>query len=86
MQGLAAAVVLSAILLGVLLVVAFEVFCLVHLAAADRVRFLPKFAWAIIVCASPFGGIAYLLCQRWPKQSMNPPWVSPPGAGTNFGR
>ena len=66
-QGLAASVVLIAILLGVLLLVAFDLFCLVHLAAADRVRFLPKLVWAAaIVCISPFGGAAYLLCQRQP--------------------
>jgi transcriptional regulator with XRE-family HTH domain len=63
MEGLAAAVVLIAVLLGILLVVAFDVFCLVRLAARDdRVRFLPKLAWAVaIVCISPFGGLVYLL-------------------------
>jgi hypothetical protein len=36
-----------------------------HVAAADRVRFLPKQAWAaVIICISPFGGAAYLLSQR----------------------
>lgn len=64
MQGLAAAVVLIAILIGVLLVAAFDLFCLVHLAAADRALFLPKLVWAVvIVCASPLGGAVYLLCQ-----------------------
>jgi membrane protein implicated in regulation of membrane protease activity len=75
-QGLAASVVLIAILLGVLLLVAFDVFCLVHLAAADRARFLPKWAWAVfIVCVSPIGGAAYLVCQRQrqPKRSPDPP-------------
>ena len=68
MEGLAASVVLIAILLGVLLLVAFDLFCLVHLVAADRVRFLPKLAWAVaIVCISPFGGLVYLLSQRQPK-------------------
>ena len=68
MEELAASVVLIAILLGVLLLVAFDLFCLVHLAAADRVRFLPKLAWAVaIVCISPFGGLVYLLSQRQPK-------------------
>lgn len=74
MQGLAASVVLIAILLGVLLLVAFDLFCLVHLAAADRARFLPKWAWAVaIVCVSPIGGAVYLLCQRQPKRSPDPP-------------
>ncbi len=63
MEGLAAAVVLIAVLLGVLLVVAFDLFCLVRLAARnDRFGFLPKLAWAVaIVCCSPFGGLVYLL-------------------------
>jgi len=70
MQGLAASVVLIALLFGVLLLVAFDVFCLVHLAAADRVRLLPKLAWAVvIVCISPAGGLVYLLSQRCPKRS-----------------
>ena len=70
MQGLAASVVLIALFLGILLLVAFDVFCLVHLAAADRVRFLPKLAWAVvIVCISPAGGLVYLLWQHRPKRS-----------------
>ncbi len=65
MEGLAAAVVLIAVLLGVLLVVAFDVFCLVGLAAADHVRFLPKLVWAVvIVFISPVGGLGYLLSRR----------------------
>jgi hypothetical protein len=68
MEGLAAAVLLIAGMLGVLVVIAFDVACLVHLAAADRARFLPKLIWApIIVCISPLGGAVYLLCQRQPK-------------------
>jgi hypothetical protein len=68
MEGIAASVVAIAILLGVLLVVAFDVFCLVQLAAADRARFLPKLVWAVvIVCISPLGGAAYLFCQRQPR-------------------
>lgn len=87
MRELAAAVVLIGILLGVLLVVAFDLFCLVHLAAADRVRFLPKLAWAIlIVGVSPFGGAAWLLCQRALTRSQDRPRVSPPGVGASFGR
>lgn len=56
---------LIAILLGILLVVALDLFCLVDLAAADRVRFLPKLVWAVvIVCVSPVGGLGYLLSRR----------------------
>ncbi|HEX6448372.1 MAG TPA: PLD nuclease N-terminal domain-containing protein [Trebonia sp.] len=62
MDGLAAALVLIAVLLGVLLVVAFDLFCLVRLVARDDRSFLPKLAWAVaIVCVSPFGGLVYLL-------------------------
>jgi hypothetical protein len=65
MWGLAAAAVLLAVLLGILLVVAFDVVCLVDLATADQVRFLPKLAWAVvIVCVSPLGGVGYLLSRR----------------------
>jgi hypothetical protein len=63
MEGLAAAAVLIAVLLGVLLVIAFDLFCLVHLLARDdRISFLSKLAWVVaIVCVSPFGGLVYLL-------------------------
>lgn len=75
MEGVAASVVLMAILAGVLLVVAFDVFCLVHLAAAGHVRVLPKLAWAaVIVCVSPLGGLAYLLSRRLaPRPPRRPP-------------
>jgi hypothetical protein len=62
MEGLAAAVVLIAILLGVLLLVAFDVFCLARLAARDDRGLVRKLVWAVaIVCISPFGGLVYLL-------------------------
>jgi hypothetical protein len=49
----------------ILLAVAFAVFCLVDLARAPAVRYLPKAAWAIIcVISIPLGGIAYLLLGR----------------------
>ena len=68
MEELGASVVMIAIVLGVLLVVAFDLFCLVRVVAADRVRFLPKLVWAVaIVCISPLGGAAYLLCQHQPR-------------------
>jgi hypothetical protein len=61
-------------LLGVLLVVVFDVLCLLHLAKADTAHFLPKFVWAVlIVCISPLGGLVYLLAQRLPKRSPKPP-------------
>ena len=73
MEGLAASVVLIAILLGVLLVVVFDIFCLLHLGKADTAHFLPKFAWAVlIVCTSPIRGLVYLFTQRLPKRSPEP--------------
>ena len=43
----------------------FAVFCLADLARADAVRYLPKWAWALIwVAQSPSGGIAYLSVGR----------------------
>jgi membrane protein implicated in regulation of membrane protease activity len=72
-EGLAASVVLIAILLGVLLVVVFDIFCLLRLGKAGTARFLPKFAWAVlIVCTSPIGGLVYLLAQRLPRRSPEP--------------
>ena len=74
MEGLEASVVLIAILLGVLLLVVFDVFCLLHLGKSDTAHFLPKFVWAIlIVCVSPIGGLIYLLAQRLPKRSPESP-------------
>jgi len=75
MEGLAASVVLIAILFGVLLVVAFDLFCLAYLGTTHRVRFLSKLAWAVvIVCVSPFGGLVFLLSQRQPKRSPERGW------------
>ena len=52
-----------------LLVVAatFEIFCLVHLARAHQVRYLPKPLWVLIILISiPLGGIVYLALGRPP--------------------
>jgi len=49
----------------VVVAVGFVVFCLVDLARAGEVRFLPKWAWAVICVVSvPLGGIAYLALGR----------------------
>jgi Phospholipase_D-nuclease N-terminal len=78
MEGLLASVALIAILLGVLLVVVFDVFCLLRLATADTAHFVPRFAWAVlIVCTSPVGGIVYLLAQRLRKRSPEPVTMRP---------
>ncbi|MCK2218963.1 PLD nuclease N-terminal domain-containing protein [Actinomadura sp. ATCC 31491] len=45
----------------------FLAYCLVDLARS-RVRYLPKWAWALICVASvPLGGIVYLLVGREPR-------------------
>jgi hypothetical protein len=42
--------------------VAFEVFCLYALAKTKHTRYLPKWAWAILICVSGLGGLAFLAC------------------------
>jgi hypothetical protein len=50
------------------LAVGFVTFCLVDLARAKEVRYLPKWAWATLCLGVgltiPFGGIAYLVFGR----------------------
>jgi hypothetical protein len=78
MEGLLASVVLIAVLLGVLLVVVFDVFCLLRLAAADTAHAVPRFVWAVlIVGTSPIGGLVYLLAQRLRKRSPEPMTMRP---------
>jgi hypothetical protein len=61
MESVAAAVVALAIILGLVLVVGFDIFCLVRLATLNRSRLLPKWIWALaIVFVSPIGGLAFL--------------------------
>jgi hypothetical protein len=55
-----------AVLIPVLVLAAgFAVFCLVDLARAEEVRYLPKWAWAILCLGVgltiPWGGILYLI-------------------------
>jgi hypothetical protein len=77
--GLAASVVLVAILLGVLLVIVFDVFCLLRLGGtADAAHVVPRFVWAVlIVGTSPIGGLVYLLAQRQRKRSPEPMTMRP---------
>src|ERR1700678_372068 len=78
MEGLLASVALIAILLGVLLVVVFDIFCLLRLGTADTVHFVPRFVWAVlIVSTSPIGGVVYLLTQRLRKRSPQPMTMRP---------
>jgi Phospholipase_D-nuclease N-terminal len=50
------------------LAIGFVLFCLVDLVRAEKVRYLPKWAWAILCLGIgltiPFGGILYLLAGR----------------------
>ncbi len=97
MEGLSASVVLMAIMLGVLLVVVFDAFCLLRLATADTAHFLPKFAWAVLIMGtSPLGGLVYLLGRRLSKRSPEPmtmrprpllgqkAWYGPPREGHGY--
>jgi hypothetical protein len=57
----------AAIALGALLVVAWDGFCLYDLARANpaTVRYLPRWAWAIICLIScPWGGLLYVIVGR----------------------
>jgi hypothetical protein len=47
--------------LGLALAIGFDAFCLADVARATQVRYLPKWAWALIcLVQSPLGGIMYL--------------------------
>ncbi len=53
------------LLLAFALVVGWEFFCLADVARADKVRFLPKWAWAVACLIQiPLGGVLYLLLGR----------------------
>ncbi|HEX2851298.1 MAG TPA: PLDc N-terminal domain-containing protein [Acidimicrobiales bacterium] len=61
----AADVPVAALVPLVLIAVGFVVYCLVDLARAPSVRYLPKWVWALVCLASvPVGGIVYLLVGR----------------------
>jgi len=56
---------LAALAPVVVVAVGFVVFCWVDLARAREVRYLPKWAWAVICVVSiPLGGIVYLVLGR----------------------
>lgn len=49
----------------VLLLVAFVAYCEIDILRAESVRFLPKWAWALVCLASvPLGGCVYLALGR----------------------
>ena len=63
-----------AVVISLVPAAAFAVFCLADLARADAVRYLPKWAWALICVAQiPSGGIAYLSVGRVGRARPAPP-------------
>jgi hypothetical protein len=62
----------------------FVTFCLISLARADEVRYLPKWGWALFCIFSiPFGGIMYLTIGRVRRPHRAPP--RPAGQPTEKG-
>lgn len=55
---------MAALIPILIVVLAFDVFCLVDLFRAEEVRYLPKWAWAIIIVIHPLVGIGYLIFGR----------------------
>jgi len=61
-------------LLLVALGIGFDGYCLADIARASQVRYLPKWAWALICLAqTPAGGIAYLCAGRVGRPRSAPP-------------
>jgi hypothetical protein len=66
------------IIVLVVLAVCWDGFCLRDLARARRVRYLPKWVWAIVCLLScPWGGILYMILGREPADHRS--FRSPPG-------
>ena len=57
---------LAALMPILVLVVAFDVYCLVDLVRARSARYLPKWVWALIILfiSAPIGGLLYLFLGR----------------------
>ena len=67
--------------LGMGLAVGFDAFCLADIARAGQVRYLPKWAWALICLAqTPGGGIIYLSIGRLGRARPIQPGSGPPSA------
>lgn len=63
------------------LVAGFDVFCLADIARADHVRYVPKWAWALICLAqTPGGGIIYLSIGRVGRARPIRPGSGVPGS------
>ena len=59
------------LILASAIVAGWEFFCLADVVRADRVRFLPRWAWAIACLVQiPLGGVLYLLIGRvWARNA-----------------
>ena len=57
------------LLLGLALLFGWEILCLGQVIQAERVRFLPRWIWAVAsLIFIPLGGILYLAVGRvWPR-------------------
>ena len=65
-------------LLLVALAIGLDGYCLADIARASQVRYLPKWAWALICLAqTPAGGIAYLCAGRTGRAPSAPPGPAP---------
>jgi hypothetical protein len=68
-----------AVTLGLGLAIGFDAFCLVDLARAAQVRYLPKWAWALIcLIQTPLGGIMYLSIGHTGRPRPMPPGDAKP--------
>lgn len=65
--------------LGLGLAIGFDAFCLVGIARAARVRYLPKWAWVLIcMIQTPLGGIMYLSIGHIGRPRPMPPGGAKP--------
>jgi hypothetical protein len=57
---------LLALLPVVVLALAFDIYCLVDLIRSKSARYLPKWAWGLIIVlvSAPWGGLIYLFAGR----------------------
>jgi hypothetical protein len=56
---------IAALIPFIIVLVAFQVYCLLDLYRVDQVRYFPKWLWVIICFLSvPIGGIVYLVFGR----------------------
>jgi hypothetical protein len=70
-----------ALTLGMGLAAGFDAVCLADIARAGQVRYLPKWAWALICLAqTPLGGIIYLSIGRLGRARPAPPGSGPSGS------